>query len=131
MAATTVAQTTHSGIIYRGLLWSSPRAHRFGHCVGRCSGVPDGEAVFGSARTRPRAATAAHRARLAVSYSVWPGEAPRPSTGRFHPLTSPTAAASANVPSNYPPYNIVKVSEDNYRIELALSGFDAAQQVSK
>ena len=37
------------------------------------------------------------------------------------------AAASANVPSNYPPYNIVKVSEDNYRIELALSGFNADQ----
>ena len=37
------------------------------------------------------------------------------------------AAASASAPSNYPPYNVAKLSEDAYRIELAVSGFTQDQ----
>jgi len=37
------------------------------------------------------------------------------------------AAASANAPSNYPPYNVARISDDTYRIELALSGFTQDQ----
>ena len=37
----------------------------------------------------------------------------------------------ANTPgqSNYPPYNIVKVDEDNYAIELAVAGFNKNELV--
>jgi len=37
------------------------------------------------------------------------------------------AAASASAPSNYPPYNVARLSEDTYRIELAISGFTESQ----
>jgi len=33
------------------------------------------------------------------------------------------AAASASASNSYPPYNVARISEDNYRIELAISGF--------
>jgi HSP20 family molecular chaperone IbpA len=37
----------------------------------------------------------------------------------------------ANTPgqTNYPPYNIVKVDEDNYAIELAVAGFNKSELV--
>ena len=32
--------------------------------------------------------------------------------------------ADANSSSNYPPYNIVKIDEENFQIEMAVAGFD-------
>lgn len=37
------------------------------------------------------------------------------------------AAASANAASNYPPFNVVRLSDNAYRIELAVSGFTQDQ----
>ncbi len=37
------------------------------------------------------------------------------------------AAASASSSNSYPPYNVARISEDNYRIELAISGFSHDQ----
>ncbi len=37
------------------------------------------------------------------------------------------AAASANSSNSYPPYNVARISEDKYRIELAVSGFTQDQ----
>lgn len=36
------------------------------------------------------------------------------------------AAQSANVGQAYPPYNVVKLDEDSYRIEMAVAGFESA-----
>ena len=35
-----------------------------------------------------------------------------------------TEFASSGHTSNYPPYNIIKLTENNYRISIALAGFD-------
>ena len=35
------------------------------------------------------------------------------------------AAQSANVGQSYPPYNVVKLDEDSYRIEMAVAGFES------
>ncbi len=37
------------------------------------------------------------------------------------------ATQTQNTASTYPPYNVSKISEDDYRIELAVAGFDATE----
>jgi molecular chaperone IbpA len=41
----------------------------------------------------------------------------------FDQLLTAAAAAAKGATSNYPPYNLVKIDEDNYRITVAIAGF--------
>lgn len=47
----------------------------------------------------------------------------RSTIGFEHLLNLLDTAADTGTPENYPPYNIEKVGEDNYRIALAVAGF--------
>ena len=45
-------------------------------------------------------------------------------TGFNHTLDRLNSVHTAASHQSYPPYNIVKVDDDNYRVDLALAGFD-------
>jgi molecular chaperone IbpA len=45
----------------------------------------------------------------------------------FDKLVDQLALASTKLPQNYPPYNIRKLSEDSYSIELAIAGFKPSE----
>lgn len=47
----------------------------------------------------------------------------RPTTIGFDRMFD-SLATSASVQQNYPPYNLIKVDEDNYKIEMAVAGFN-------